>query len=73
MWIPHIAGRSGRNALAERMRDTRVVEFEDPDEFKYWVKYFDTSKDELLAAISAVGTAAHDVKAHLQEKLAGKA
>ena len=55
------------------MRDTRVIEFEDPDEFRYWLKYFDTSKDELLAAISAVGTSAHDVKTHLEGKFAGKA
>jgi hypothetical protein len=65
--------RFGENALAERTKDTRIIEFEDPDEFKYWMKYFETSKDELLAAISAVGTAAHDVKAHLEEKFAGKA
>ena len=54
--------------MAERLRDTRVIEFEDPDEFKYWVKFFDTSKDELLAAISAVGTSAHDVKHYLRDK-----
>ena len=54
--------------MAERLRDTRVIEFEDPDEFKYWVKFFDTSKDELLAAISAVGTSAHDVKRYLKDK-----
>ena len=56
----------------EHRRDTRVIEFEDPDEFKYWVKYFETSKDELLAAISAVGTGAHDVKEHLDDKFARK-
>ena len=54
--------------MAERMRDTRVIEFDDPDEFKYWVKFFETSKDELLAAVSAVGTSAHDVKAYLEDK-----
>lgn len=54
--------------MAERLRDTRVIEFEDPDEFRYWVKFFDTSKDELLAAISAVGTSAHDVKHYLRDK-----
>lgn len=52
--------------------DTRVIEFEDPDEFKYWLKYFDTSKDELLAAISAVGTSAREVKEHLEQKFTGK-
>jgi hypothetical protein len=55
------------------MRDTRIIEFDDPDEFKYWMKYFDASKDELLAAISAVGTSAHDVKTHLEQKFAGNA
>ncbi len=49
-------------------RDTRVIEFGDPDEFKYWLKYFETSKDELLAAISAVGPSAQDVKSYLKEK-----
>ena len=59
--------------MVERTRDTRVIEFEDPDEFRYWLKYFETTKDELLAAISSVGTSAHDVKAHLNDKFAGKA
>jgi len=58
--------------LVERTRDTRVIEFEDPDEFKYWLKYFETSKDELLAAISTVGTSAYDVRKHLEAKFAGK-
>jgi hypothetical protein len=55
--------------MKQRTRDTRVIEFDDPDELKYWVKYFETSHDELLAAISAVGQAAHDVKGYLTEKL----
>jgi hypothetical protein len=58
--------------MVERRRDTRIIEFEDADEFKYWMKYFETSKDELLAAISAVGTSAHDVAQHLKEKFAGR-
>ena len=55
-------------ALTEHKRDTRVIEFDNSDELKYWVKFFETSKDELLAAISAVGVSAHNVKAYLMEK-----
>ena len=58
--------------MTERTRDTRIIEFENPDEFKYWLKFFQTSKDELLAAISAVGVSAHDVKTYLREKFDGK-
>ena len=58
--------------MTERAPDTRVIDFEDPDEFKYWLKFFETSKDELLAAISAVGTSAHDVKVYLKEKFEGR-
>ena len=59
--------------MNEKSRDARVIEFDDSDEIKYWVKFFDTSKDELMAAISAVGASAHDVKEYLKEKCAGKA
>ncbi len=62
----------GRAAVNQRPQDTRIIEFEDPDEFKYWLKFFETSKDELLAAISAVGTSAHDVKHYLREKFEGQ-
>jgi hypothetical protein len=61
----------GGTAVTERTPDLRIIELEDPDELKYWVKFFETSRDELLAAISAVGTSAHDVKRYLDEKLAG--
>ena len=63
----------GGQPLSEKSRDGRVIEFEDSDEIKYWVKFFDTSRDELMAAISAVGTSAHDVKKYLKEKFAGNA
>ena len=48
--------------------DGRFIEFEDPNELAYWVKYLDTTKDELLAAISVVGMSAQAVKDHLREK-----
>lgn len=49
--------------------DDRHIEFEDPRELPYWLKFLDTTKDELLAAISAVGTSADAVKRHLRSKL----
>jgi hypothetical protein len=49
-------------------RDHRLIELDDPDEIVYWLKYLDTSRDELMAAISAVGTSAQAVKDHLREK-----
>ena len=60
------------NGVDEKARDTRIIEFENSDEVKYWMKLLDTSKDELFAAISAVGTSAHDVAEYLTAKFAQK-
>lgn len=49
--------------------DDRHIAFEDPRELPYWLKFLDTTKDELLAAISAVGTSAEAVKRHLRSKM----
>jgi hypothetical protein len=49
-------------------RDERQIEFDDPSELLYWLKYFETSKDELLAAVSAVGTSASAVGMFLRGK-----
>ncbi len=49
-------------------RDTREIAVEDLSEIDYWVKYLGTTRDELLAAISAVGPSAREVKAFLDEK-----
>ncbi len=51
-------------------RDERQIEFDDPAEILYWVKYFDTTRDELLAAVSAVGTSASAVGMYLRGKRA---
>jgi hypothetical protein len=50
--------------------DERQIEFDDPAEILYWVKFFDTTKDELLAAVSAVGTSASAVGMYLRGKRA---
>ncbi len=52
------------------MRDEREIEFDDPVEILYWLKFFDTTKDELLAAVSAVGTSASAVGMCLRGKRA---
>ena len=49
--------------------DDRQIELE-VHEVPYWLKFFDTTKDELLAAISAVGSSAEEVKRHLRQKAA---
>jgi hypothetical protein len=68
-----IEGVSGEGiAVAQRTQDLRIIELDDPDECKYWVKFFETSTDELLAAISAVGTSAQDVRHYLKEKFQGQ-
>src|SRR5260221_14740338 len=51
-------------------RDERQIEFDDPAEILYWVKYFDTTKDELLSAVSAVGTSASAAGIYLRGKRA---
>ena len=63
---------SRENGVDEKARDTRIIEFENPGEVKYWMKLLDTSKDELFAAISAVGSSAHEVSAYLKAKVARK-
>ena len=55
-------------AQAQSFRDDRTIDLEDPREIPYWLKFFDVSKDELLAAISAVGISAEAVKQHLRQK-----
>ena len=44
--------------------DERSVEIERTGELEYWMKVFNTSQDELLAAISEVGTSAAAVAQH---------
>ena len=48
--------------------DDRSIDLDDPREIPYWLKFFDVSKDELLAAISDVGVSAEAVKQHLKQK-----
>jgi uncharacterized protein DUF3606 len=50
--------------------DDRLIDLEDPREIPYWLKFFDTTRDELFAAISAVGNSAENVKRYLREKAA---
>ena len=54
--------------LDSKLLDTRPIEIEKPGELEYWLKFFDASRDELLAAISAVGPFAGPVWAHLKAK-----
>ena len=56
--------------LDPEMLDTRAIEIEKQGELDYWVKFFDTSPDELLAAISEVGPYAGPVGVHLKVKKA---
>lgn len=51
-----------------KFRDGRSIDFDDDGEIRYWIKYLDTSKDELLAAVSAVGESAQRVKEYLEAK-----
>jgi hypothetical protein len=51
-----------------RYRDDRFIGIDDPMEIAYWLKFFDTTRDELLAAISAVGMSAEEVRRHLRIK-----
>ena len=51
-----------------RFRDERSIGLDDPMEIAYWLKFFDTTQDELLAAISAVGMSAEEVRRHLRRK-----
>ena len=54
--------------LDARLLDTRPIEIENQGELEYWLKFFDTTHDELLAAISEVGARAGPVALHLKAK-----
>ena len=56
-------------------RDTRSIDFQDENEIQYWLKFLGTNRDELYAAVSAVGASAQKVKEYLavkQQSLSGK-
>ena len=52
--------------------DGRSIDFDDESEVRYWIKYLDTTKDELFAAVSAVGTSAQHVADYLAAKRAAQ-
>lgn len=56
---------SGKNG---KFRDGRSIDFDDDSEIRYWIKYLDTTKDELFSALSAVGASAQRVKDYLDSK-----
>ena len=51
-----------------KFMDGRVIDFDDENEIRYWIKYLDTTKDELFAAVSAVGASAQHVAEYLANK-----
>ena len=51
-----------------KFMDGRSIDFDDENEVRYWLKYLNTSKDELFAAVSAVGASAHRVAEYLSAK-----
>jgi Protein of unknown function (DUF3606) len=65
--FPGIRFRVRKNE--SRQPDERSIGLDDPMEISYWVKFLDTTRDELLAAISAVGTSAEEVRRYLRAKL----
>jgi hypothetical protein len=67
-FFPGIRFRMRKNE--SRPPDERSIGVDDPMEISYWVKFLDTTRDELLAAISAVGTtSAEEVRRYLRAKL----
>ena len=55
-----------------KFMDGRSIDFDDENEIRYWIKYLDTTKDELFAAVSAVGASARHVADYLTTKRAGQ-
>jgi hypothetical protein len=51
-----------------KFTDGRSIDFDDENEVRYWIKYLDTTKDELFAAVSAVGASAQHVANYLIAK-----
>jgi hypothetical protein len=56
------------NGKPIKFMDGRSIDFEDENEIRYWIKYLDTTKDELFAAVSAVGASAQHVSDYLTQK-----
>jgi Protein of unknown function (DUF3606) len=52
-------------------QDARDIDLEARGELEYWLKVLNTTKDELLAAISAVGPYAGPVATYLKRKKEG--
>lgn len=48
--------------------DARDIALESDHEVNYWLKYLNTTRDELYAAVSAVGVSAEKVKLYLAAK-----
>lgn len=49
-----------------RAPDTRCVELDSRGEIEFWLKVFNTSESQLLAAIAEVGPVAEAVATHLR-------
>jgi hypothetical protein len=56
------------NDLRGHRRDTRSIDFQDENEIQYWLKFLGTDRDELYAAVSAVGVSAQKVREYLAVK-----
>ena len=48
--------------------DARIIDIEDENEVRYWLAFLGTTKDELYAAVSAVGQSAQEVRDYLKSK-----
>ena len=48
--------------------DSRIIDIENENEVRYWLAFLGTTRDELYAAVSAVGQSAQEVRDYLKTK-----
>ena len=48
--------------------DTRIIDIESENEVRYWLAFLGTTRDELYAAVSAVGQSAQEVRDYLKSR-----
>jgi hypothetical protein len=48
--------------------DTRIIDIESENEVRYWLAFLGTTRNELYAAVSAVGQSAQEVRNYLRAK-----
>jgi hypothetical protein len=61
----HLGGE--RSAMIRALRERGRVDVRDPESVRAWTDALDLSEEELLRAVEAVGSSAHDIWRYVTE------